>query len=511
MVITIRVDSGFRIPADELTEDVRAQLQSMFTHRNPAYAKAKLHNPWTKEPEFIRMWRRDGEDFIVPRGGVRILRRVLKEHGYRWTFKDNRSRGRSFEMPKHEPAGVGNAGDLWPHQAKVRNTVMRVENCLARAPTGSGKTTAAIAAMAELNVTTLIMVYDAGLARQWVERLESEMGIKGEDIGMIGGGKFRIRPVTIAMQQTLMKMDSEKWDEVNRYFGAFIVDEVQRAAAASFIKVIDRSTARFRVGVSADERRKDGKEFLIYDLFGDVDVEVEMEELVENGFVLDVEVRIVPTDFDAPWYRLQRMRKGRQRPDFKRLLEEMEEDARVEIAVRHAREEVAAGNQVVFFSQSRALAMRMNQEAAKAGIKSGLLLGGKENVEEYERAIAALRSQEIYWAAGTIQACGTGMDIRSVSVGIVTTPIHTNKQLVGQVRGRLCRRSPATGKERAVLYYLWDTRIFGLTAVKSLNAWNKTCRVLDGGVWVDASQWLKERRNREQRRNDDDVFSHPVD
>ena len=60
---------------------------------------------------------------------------------------------------------------------------------------------------------------------------------------------------------------------------------------------IDRFTARYRVGVSADERRKDGKEFLIRDLFGGVAVEVPKGEMVDKGirFIREPKVAVYGT------------------------------------------------------------------------------------------------------------------------------------------------------------------------------------------------------------------------
>ncbi len=77
-----------------------------------------------------------------------------------------------------------------------------------------------------------------------------------------------VQPITIAIQKTLAAHGVD--DELRSFFGAVICDEVQLFGAKTFYEVIDPWPAKYRIGVSADERRKDRKEFLIHHQFGEV-------------------------------------------------------------------------------------------------------------------------------------------------------------------------------------------------------------------------------------------------
>jgi hypothetical protein len=87
---------------------------------------------------------------------------------------------------------------------------------------------------------------------------------------------------------------------------------------------------------------------------------------------------------------------------------------------------------------------------------------------------------QIVTAVGTVQSIGTGIDLPAVDRGIATTPMHSNKQQAGQMRGRLCRvdRSPNARKTDSILYVLWDRKVHGLVPLRN---W---LRINDGNVTI---------------------------
>jgi superfamily II DNA or RNA helicase len=272
------------------------------------------------------------------------------------------------------------------------------------------------------------------------------------------------------------------------------VHNCQRFAARTFNDVIDVFPARYRIGFSADEHRKDRKEFLIYDAFGSVAVDISREEVVKRKLVLDVEIRVVPTEFRADWYVEQQKE---DRPDFNRLLEEMTKNKhRNLIATSIARTMMGLGHQVLMLTHRREHAASFIRAEIESGTRAGLLLGGPENTAEFASTVKAIRSGELKIAAGTYQAIGQGMDVPSVSRGVACTPIASNTQFFGQVRGRLCRKY--AGKKDAVLYYLWDKDVFGIEPILNLRKWNKVVMVESGDEWLTAadfvSEWNKQRK-----------------
>lgn len=356
----------------------------------------------------------------------------------------------------------------------------------------SGKTTAAIALVARCKLPTLIVVWSSSLFDQWVERLCKELGLKKSQIGQIRGSKRTIAPITMAMQQTLYA-NPKLVRELKPKFGCVMADEVQRFAARTFMDVIDVFPARYRIGWSADERRKDQKHFLIYDVFGSVAADIKREDLVEKKLVHDVEICVVPTQFTADWY-VRQLRSDNETPDFNGLLDSMVNNEERNWLISHyARVEQAFGNQVLALTHRREHALALARREVEAGFLCGTLLGGKDNSKEFETTINSMRSRNLHFAAGTYQAIGQGMDIPTVQRGIACTPIATNEQFFGQVRGRLCRTTK--GKQDAALIYLWDQHVFGIEHLLNLKRWNKNVRVLaDNGAWVSVDDWLDEWR-----------------
>lgn len=352
----------------------------------------------------------------------------------------------------------------------------------------SGKTSVAFAAIARVKVPALVSVWSSNLLDQWMARLESEMGLRPRDVGLVQGSTCVLRPVTMAMQQSLhARFQRGEGEEIARGFGMFIADEVQRAPAMTSFDVTDRFHARYRIGVSASERRKDRKEFLTYDLYGGVANEVSRERLIEEGHVHDVEIRVIPTRFSAPWYRSS--------PDFNRLLEAMRfDDERNELVLTLAEVCVKAGEQVLLMSHRVEHCRELDQALSGKGIRCGVLLGGKENEEVFRESKAELLSGRYRAAVGTVQAVGQGLDIPRLSRAVACTPLAQNEPQWNQVRGRICRMDEKSGKKDAALYYLWDRAVYGLRALENLIKWNAAVKVFDRGAWVEGRSFVRVAR-----------------
>lgn len=488
--LEVIVDSRLRFNPTTLDPKCVKSIVEAFTYRNPEYYKKQAMGFWVGEMDdtIVTYTAHDNGELSVPRGATKKLRTVLKEHGYKVRFHDGRTEG-----------NPGLRGLIPPHQVTLYDyqedsvvASIKKENCLVRAPTGSGKTTAALATASRLNLPSLIIVYNGGLFDQWLDRCVAELGLAKKDIGQIRGGKYSLKPITIAMQQSLNKLSDEKWDELNATFGVVICDEVQRFAAKTFQSTIDRLTARYRIGISADEKRKDKKEFLIYDVFGEVAYTVSRDLLIKREFVHDVAVRIVPTDFEADWYG-DAIDAG-EVPNHTQLLGEMVKDkARNELIMKWALGEVELENQTIAFSHRRDHCVELNSMAAASGVVSGVLIGGQSaaDTHEFKRTVQRIRDGELWFAAGTYQAIGQGLDLPSVSRGLCTTPIATNKQVFSQARGRLCRTSSPSGKENAVMYYFWDRLVFSIEHVKNLAKWNNDVTILQRGSFIPVANYIE--------------------
>jgi superfamily II DNA or RNA helicase len=441
-----------------------------------------------------------------PRGGWARVADCLRASGYTIEVDDERSTGDQdmldywYEMPRVRFGP-------WPFQEKAIEAFLARQNCIVRSGTGSGKTNMAIAAISKLGLPALVIVDSGGLRRQWVERIESTMGLPQHLVGEIGDGEYRLATITVAMQQTLHKLVDAEDKRWLRTFGVVVADEVQKAGSDTLFKAVDAFPAKYRLGISAHEKRQDRKEFLIYDLFGRVAADVKERDVVAVGKVHPVEVVFVPTDFEADWYRaaVASGNQFRMRAAFHRLMKAMvESGARNEVALRVVRDEVASGNQVLVACHRVEHCRRFDAKLSGESIRTGCMLGGKVAKQQFDDTAAGIRDGSVRVCVGTLKAIGVGIDLPSVSAGVAVTPVGNNESAFRQLRGRICRA--AEGKTGARLYMLWD-RYQGLAPIERVNRWNggNTYVVVDGEK-VPADEFVKQKRaaNRFAAQKEDD-------
>lgn len=466
----IRVDSRVRLPLSGLTEPAADAIRAAFTHDNPQWGQK------ANEPQVYRTWKHEGDDLTVPRGGMARVREALRAAGVPWSVDD----ARTWQHPA--PGFPDHLRVERAYQTRMREAGEKRENCLLHGACGSGKTTVLYSLLSRLKRRSLVMVWTGGLLRQWRERAQEELGLTPDQIGIIQGGKERIEPLTLCMQQTITSRFKRGDFSLCDQFDIFLYDEVQRAPAVTSFAAIDPFSARYRIGVSADSRRKDQKQFLTADLFGGVAEEITEAETIAAGATVDVEIYVVPTNFRVPLYYVTNPRM------YTKLIDRMVEDEdRNELALKIAKKVVGQGEQVLIFTHRVEHARTLDSRLVGLGIRSGVLLGGKENELAFERAAAGFKSGDHRAGVGTYQAVAQAIDLPSVSRGICMTPISSNEQTVGQVRGRICRG--ADGKSFGRIYYLLDP-IYGRKPVRNFVSWGLTVRVWDGRAWVDGKEWL---------------------
>jgi superfamily II DNA or RNA helicase len=259
------------------------------------------------------------------------------------------------------------------------------------------------------------------------------------------------------------------------------------------------------------------------DLFGPVAAEVSRKELIDAGYILDVEVRVIPTEFKAPWYgrpddedpededENEKVGKAlfetpeEKNIDTNRLYAEMaEDDARntlvvdstlwgvddqkeITLVMSHRREHCRLLERLIIYRGGKVAG---TQDTAR--IRAGFLIGGPADHLVFERTVTEIEAGRIDVAVGTFQAIGTGLDLPKAAVCVAAMPIAANRYFFNQVRGRICRAPK--GKRGAWMVYLWDQHVFGDKHVRNLLNWNRNVVVWDHGKWIDAKTWLRARR-----------------
>jgi len=498
------VDNRIRLSLEDLTPAEAADVRGLFTHDNPAAAKLRAFGFGRRairasgEKKTISTWRdEDGGWLSVPRGGLGQLRVLIScfEPQARLSVSDRRH----FRSGDSERVVPEHGRTLWPFQERLVEAAIRHENCLWRSPQASGKTTASIALASRLDQPSLFVVSTSNLLDQWVERCREELGIEP---GVLSGRRKRVEDVTVAMQQTLRG----RARDLRGRFGLVVCDEVQQFAASTFQEVIDELDCRWRLGVSADERRSDGKEFLIRDQFGDVEASVTHDELVEDGFIHEVQVRVRLSEARADWYA--KLTEPRHKVQARgRLIEQLDEDAGRNRLVADVVAEcvMGEGEQVVVLTNRREHCRELERLCAEAGMATGLLIGGADYRDQFQSTLSRMRRRECDVGVGTLQAVGVGFDLPQVARGVIAAPVASNskgRMQFQQFRGRFARTSE--GKRDAALHYVHDPRVFGHQPVRHLCRWSRDVVVFFGGEWIEARRYLKEQPDAKPTTTDDE-------
>ena len=336
-----------------------------------------------------------------------------------------------------------------PHRNFVANGIV-VHNC--------GKTILLLKAIEAMRQRALVVVWNKSpLMDQWVDHVREHFGF---DPGVIGGGqRDRIAPITIGMQQTLYRRPEKYLKE----FGAIVVDETHRVGASTWTHVVNLFPARYRVGVSADEKRRDRKDFLVYDTMGGVIHEIFNEDLVDAGVAMPVRVRIVPTGFSHRYGTSVLMADGTvvKNRNYTELISDMTKDEpRNRLILQDVLAEMAAGRRGLLLTD-RVLAVEFwLRELRARGIAASAMVGGTQNRGETDRARTGMLQGEVQMIVGTTSLCREALDIPCLDRMFITSPVGDTKKLV-QMVGRLKR--VFDGKTGAECIYYLDERIFSGT------------------------------------------------
>lgn len=493
------VDSRIRLPGEVVAELPREQIDALklaCTHPNPdyltwvAFRRVRGHPP----AKVVSMVKKDkGGGLSMPRG---CMDAVFTTFGRDVGVKDRRTVVDAPSVPWR-----GNIP--YPYQQRLidfglESATRDWVNGTWRAPAGAGKTELLLNLISQLRLKTLVIVPKESIFTQWVRRVRQTLEVEP---GVVQGKTRTIGDlVTIGMQQTLWR----GCDDLRTEFGALLADEAQLFAAKTPREVVDVFPAVFRVAVSADEQRSDGREFLIYDYFGPLAQEVTRDEAKASGGIVDVEVVVVPTSFEADWYK-------KLKPDQKflrrsELLEQISADVPRNVLLADVARSVydAEGLQVALLAERVEHCMRLESLLCSNG--SCVRLTG-EDPKSFTSNVEDFATGRARFAVCTYKKVGVGFEShRELARGIFASPVVSkdgSRMQFEQFLGRFAR--PAAGKSRGRVYYPLDVRVFGKRPATFILKWigpDKTF-VDVGGHVSPLRDWLKKKEKHETTHNDD--------
>ena len=282
--VRLRIESEITFLAASIPSALRDEIIRDLTLENPAYRSALRAGRSTFSiSRHITVWRIERGMMILPRGYMVILLQRLQAHDVICEIDDQRL--------TLAAVGFSSRIQLRPEQVPAVGELVRIGQGGLVAPCGSGKTTMGLETIAFIGQPALVIVHTRELADQWVDRAYQFLNIPLEEIGILGGGKYRIGPrLTIGLVQTLSRKDLTK---IQGRFGLVLLDEAHHAPAATFRRVLGSFPAHYRLWLSATPERNDGLHPILYAVGGSILYQIDRSQLrtitpalhvVETGF-----------------------------------------------------------------------------------------------------------------------------------------------------------------------------------------------------------------------------------
>lgn len=433
------------IAKDGLPASLRNRIIRIAAFQNPEFYKAQaMHLSTFGKPRIISCCEDYPKYLALPRGCLEELNRVLEDLKINTSQIDERTSG--------TPVSLNFQGTLRPEQQLAADQLIRYDNGVLSASTAFGKTVIGAWLIAQRKVNTLVILHRRQLMDQWVDSLQSFLGLAKKEIGQIGGGKHKITGVVdVAMIQSLV--DKGTVNDLVENYGQIIVDECHHISAVSFEQVIRQAKARYITGLSATVTRQDGHHPIIFMQCGPVRYRVDDRQQAASR-TFDHKVIVRNTEF-----RLPVQSDDKPQPGIQEVYGMLAMDpVRNQMIIDDVVEAIQAGRSPVLLTERRehlayfadALAGKIRNIIVLTGgmgrKQRGLLMDRLENIRENdERLIIA-----------TGRYLGEGFDDARLDTLFLTLPIAW-RGTVAQYAGRLHRNYEQ--KSEVIIYDYVDGQV----------------------------------------------------
>src|SRR5579885_399454 len=274
--LTIIMGNTIKLPKVSLQPQLVKFLRDKLNFFNTEYlVKEKMGISTYQTEKYFKLISESGEYVLLPRGFLSELITFFKEQNIQFKIKDERKLQREVVFsPKIT---------LYDYQQFSLEEIGDQEFGVIVAPPGAGKTVLGLKLIADKSQPTLILVHRKQLLDQWVDRIQSFLGIPKKNIGQFSGSKKTVgNQITVAMMQSLIKMDEDEKKKVIDSFGTIIIDECHHIPAKTFRELITQFNPYYLYGLTATPKRKYNDEKLIYYYIGEILTTINPENTIQK-------------------------------------------------------------------------------------------------------------------------------------------------------------------------------------------------------------------------------------
>ncbi len=442
--IEVEVGCRLSIKTLDLPSSILSALKRTATFANPEFFnKERLRFSTWNTPRFIFCGEIFPDRLVLPRGSLDACLEIAKKAGSSVVVREAR--------PTFSKLKATFQGELSAEQKKAVAALTQNDIGVLVAPPGAGKTVMGCALIAKRKTSTLILVHRTPLMEQWRLRISEFLGIEPKQIGTFGGTRKKPNgKIDVGMLPSLAKLGDTEAEEMLAAYGQIIIDECHHLPAVSFDKVLQKSPARYVVGLTATPYRKDGHQAIIHMQCGPT--RYEMKHV--DGPALTKRVIVRETTFKMPDDL------GPQ-PAIHLVWEKLVADpARLDLVASDLRDAIEGGRFPLVISERKehlALLQKVfDERLTDLGAKGFVLIGGmgkKARAATLEQIKTALGAKARPYILATGSFIGEGFDFPALDTLIIAMPISFKGRMI-QYAGRLHRASP--GKTGVVIYDYLD-------------------------------------------------------
>jgi len=494
--MNIKVSNRVYLDKAHLSTSVFQQIKKACTVSNPEFFKKRAMGYWVGNvPQHIRTYTDDEKQISVALGQLKAIVKILEENKVAYKIIDKR-----YKSENSLGLEFKSDFELSEHQTKLADIVLEKKNGYFVAPCGTGKTVMALYTVAKINQPTIFVVHNTLLMEQLVEAVHTFLGVDYKAIGTIGGSskelnktaKGKFKDITVAMIQSLKKKMGKI--ESGR-FGCVVLDEAHHAPASTFLESIDRFDSLYRIGMTATPTRKDGKSFFIPHIFGEQLLKIDGDLAEEMGRIVPVNVYLAATDFNFDYENNDAidlyLEKGEITSEQHKLItnntinkKSFIESRNLKFNSYHVMTETISENKernkiviklllklarldkkILIMCKTRNEVLFLYGLLIKLGFDPCYALGGTKYKTQSSTALTEFKVGIKKILVATISYVGEGVDVPSVNVGVITSPVSSkNLTLLTQIIGRIRRTAP--GKTESDFYYIYDRNVPILATVK---------------------------------------------
>lgn len=426
----LQLKNGIRLKKASLDKQTVNFLREELNFPNLDYwLKRRLGKSVYQTEKFFRLLEEEGEDVILPRGFLTAFVDHLRSRGISFVIRDDRTTLSEITY--------SSLIDLRPEQTEAVDLAMEVEQGVIVAPPGSGKTIMGLALIARRREPALILTHRKQIMDQWIERIQTFLGIPKTHIGRIDGVKKMIgEKVTVAMMQSLVR--KEDLTDLHDRFGLVLVDECHHIPAKTFREIVSHINARYCYGLTATPERKHKDEKLIYLFIGDIIAE--FGESFVQPTLQSSERQILPaqtnrnvvvhtTDLEVPFSFTT---------DNYQLLARIVsfDQARNRLVLEDVKRSVTAGKKTLVLSERKEHLEVLNMYLK--GHCETILVTGDDSTASRKSKFAQIASGHYRVILATGQLLGEGMDVPDIETVILAFPLAFEGKLaqyIGRIRG----------------------------------------------------------------------------